>query len=97
MGYHGLLQIVADCANLIEAVSAAVAFHPMSQYTDRVEVALLQAPFDRREVPMAVGEESWNDGFKIRIDMNDDPGRTGLRLGGASLRAGLLVGGEQLK
>lgn len=80
LNHHGPLQVVADRADLIEAVPAAVAFHPMAQHSDRIYIALFQAGLDRLEIALAIGEESGNDGFKIRIDMNNDPGLAGLRL-----------------
>lgn len=68
MCHGGPLKLVADYANLIETVPAAVAFHAMAQHANRVEVALFQAGLDRREIPLPVGKESGDDRFKAGID-----------------------------
>ena len=76
-----LFKVMTDRTDLIESISAAVAFHAMAQQTNGVEVCLLEAGVNRGEVSLSISKESRHNRFQIRIDLYDD-----LFLGGIGAR-----------
>ncbi len=80
VGYRRLFKLIADRADLIEAIPATVAFHAMAQQANGLKVPLFQAGFDGGKVALFIGEESGNDGGQVGIDLDADFAPTRLRM-----------------
>jgi hypothetical protein len=80
LGKRGLFKVMTDRTDLVEPISAAVAFHTMAQKTDSAKVSLLETGCNRLEVSLPIGEKTRHNRFQVGIDVNDDPFRVGIRL-----------------
>jgi hypothetical protein len=64
-------HVVADVADLIEAVPPSVAFHSMSQYPNSRKVLIGQRMTKRVEVFSPVGQKVGYNIFKVAVDVYD--------------------------
>ncbi len=80
LGQRGLFKLMADRTDLVESISAAIAFHAVAQKTDGAKVPLLKTGFNRREVSLPISEKAGHNRFQVGIDVNNNPLLLGIRL-----------------
>ena len=62
----------ADFRNSIEPVSAAIAFHTVTQQLDGSKILVGQRAVKCVDVLLAIGQKAGHDAFKIALDPHND-------------------------